>query len=32
MVLRKLPGDPPPGTCHYCHQKTGILSQYHKVL
>ena len=23
-------GDPPPGTCHYCHQKTGFLSRYHK--
>ena len=30
MVLRKLPGDPPPGTCHYCHQKTGFRSRYHK--
>ena len=30
MVLRKLLGDPPPGTCRYCHQKTGFLSWYHK--
>ena len=30
MVLRKLFGDPPPGTCRYCHQKSGFLSWHHK--
>ena len=29
MVLRKLLGDPPPGTCPFCHQKAGILSREH---
>ena len=29
MVLRKLLGDPPPGTCRYRHQKSGFLSWYH---
>ena len=30
MVLRKLFSDPPPGTCRYCHQKSGFLSWHHK--
>ena len=26
MVLRKLLGNPPQGTCRYCYQKTGFLT------
>ena len=30
MVLRKLLGDPPPGTCRYCNQNAGFLRKQHR--